>query len=257
MSRYEREGQHERVARPNLDPIVPRPTQRHRSRFNAPAASGGAVKPRRCARRQPLTPEQSLRRSVLSCTLWENEFSEDGASVSSRIIKAANAVPIATLAALALEARVTFNLPHVPLLLLALLAQRGSGSLLVSEAISAKIGRADELGEFLVVYAKVNGVEPNAVTRAVRIRASNKAGSVKARTPARLLQIPGNDARMKLLLEIILSVVLHPIALVLMLIDIARRSDLSSGKKLLWALVGLLWGVGEILYITVGDGALW
>ncbi len=62
---------------------------------------------------------------------------------------------------------------------------------------------------------------------------------------------------MKLLLEIILSVVLHPIALVLMLIDIARRSDLSSGKKLLWALVGLLWGVGEILYITVGDGALW
>ena len=62
---------------------------------------------------------------------------------------------------------------------------------------------------------------------------------------------------MKLLLEIILSVVLHPIALVLMLIDIARRSDLSSGKKLLWALVGLLWGVGEILYIIVGDGALW
>ncbi|MBC5799651.1 MAG: PLDc N-terminal domain-containing protein [Candidatus Eremiobacteraeota bacterium] len=62
---------------------------------------------------------------------------------------------------------------------------------------------------------------------------------------------------MKLLLEIILSIVLHPIALVLMLIDIARRSDLSSGKKLIWALVGLLWGVGEILYIIVGDGALW
>ncbi len=62
---------------------------------------------------------------------------------------------------------------------------------------------------------------------------------------------------MKLLLEILLSVVLHPIALVLMLIDIARRSDLGSGKKLIWALVGLLWGVGEILYIIVGDGALW
>jgi hypothetical protein len=62
---------------------------------------------------------------------------------------------------------------------------------------------------------------------------------------------------MKLLLEIILSIVLHPIALVLMLIDIARRSDLSSGKKLIWAFVGLLWGVGEILYIIVGDGTLW
>ncbi len=62
---------------------------------------------------------------------------------------------------------------------------------------------------------------------------------------------------MKLLLEIIISVLLHPIALILMLIDLVGRDDLSGGKKLLWAVVGLLWGLGEILYITVGDGALW
>ncbi len=62
---------------------------------------------------------------------------------------------------------------------------------------------------------------------------------------------------MKLLLEIVISIVLHPIALVLMLLNLAGREDLSGGKKLMWALVGLLWGLGEILYITVGDGALW
>jgi hypothetical protein len=63
---------------------------------------------------------------------------------------------------------------------------------------------------------------------------------------------------MKLLLEILVSVILHPIALVLMILNIVGRSDLDGGKKLVWALVGLLlWGIGPILYITIGDGALW
>ena len=62
---------------------------------------------------------------------------------------------------------------------------------------------------------------------------------------------------MKLLVEILLSAILHPIALLLMLLNILGRSDLDGGKKVVWSLVGLLWGVGPILYITVGDGALW
>jgi hypothetical protein len=62
---------------------------------------------------------------------------------------------------------------------------------------------------------------------------------------------------MKLLLEILVSIILHPIALLLMILNIIGRSDLDDGKKIVWALVGLLWGIGPILYITVGDGALW
>jgi hypothetical protein len=62
---------------------------------------------------------------------------------------------------------------------------------------------------------------------------------------------------MKLLLEILVSVILHPIAMLLMLINLIGRADIDGGKKLVWALVALLWGVGPILYITVGDGALW
>ena len=62
---------------------------------------------------------------------------------------------------------------------------------------------------------------------------------------------------MKLVLEILVSVILHPVAVVLMWISLAGRSDLSSAQKIVWALVGLLWGVGPVLYILVGNGSLW
>ena len=62
---------------------------------------------------------------------------------------------------------------------------------------------------------------------------------------------------MKLLLEVIISLILHPIAVVLMWINLAGRADLSGVEKLLWAIVGIVWGIGPILYILVGRGALW
>ncbi|MGB8265570.1 MAG: hypothetical protein WCE44_04550 [Candidatus Velthaea sp.] len=62
---------------------------------------------------------------------------------------------------------------------------------------------------------------------------------------------------MKLFLQIVLAVVLHPIAAILMWINLAGRDDLSGAKKILWAVIGVVWGIGPILYILVGDGALW
>lgn len=62
---------------------------------------------------------------------------------------------------------------------------------------------------------------------------------------------------MKLLLEILLAVFLHPIAFVLCLINILGRSDLTGLKKLVWVIVTLVWGVGPILYVLVGDGSMW
>ena len=62
---------------------------------------------------------------------------------------------------------------------------------------------------------------------------------------------------MKRLLEILVAIVLHPLAWILMLLNLLGRTDLSDGKKLIWALVGILWGIGPILYVLVGDGALW
>jgi len=62
---------------------------------------------------------------------------------------------------------------------------------------------------------------------------------------------------MKLFLQILVSIILHPVALLLMLLNLIGRTDLDGGKKVIWALVGLLWGIGPILYILIGEGALW
>jgi hypothetical protein len=62
---------------------------------------------------------------------------------------------------------------------------------------------------------------------------------------------------MKLLVEILISVFLHPIAFVLALINIAGRADLNAMQKVLWAVVCLFWGIGPILYILLGNGKLW
>ena len=62
---------------------------------------------------------------------------------------------------------------------------------------------------------------------------------------------------MKLFLQFLVAIILHPVALILMLLNLLGRDDLDGGKKLIWALVGLLWGIGPILYILIGEGALW
>lgn len=62
---------------------------------------------------------------------------------------------------------------------------------------------------------------------------------------------------MKLLLEIIVAVIFHPIAFILVLINLAGRNDLTDAQKLIWGVVSILWGIGPILYVLVGDGALW
>jgi len=61
----------------------------------------------------------------------------------------------------------------------------------------------------------------------------------------------------KLLIEILLAIFLHPIAFVLCLINILGRSDLTALQKLVWAIVTFVWGLGPILYVLVGDGEMW
>lgn len=97
-----------------------------------------------------LKPIQALRRSVLSCLLWEDEFYEDGTSIADRIAATAEKVSPQELAALIIEARSVHNLRHVPLILLKALAKRGGK--IVGDTIYETIQRADELSEFLSIY---------------------------------------------------------------------------------------------------------
>lgn len=105
-----------------------------------------------------LKPIQQLRRSVMSCFLWENEFYEDGQSIADRITSVAINCDSKDVAALAIEARTKGNLRHVPLLLLAVLARISTGTSILSQTMPKVIRRADELAEFLSIYAKYNGV---------------------------------------------------------------------------------------------------
>ncbi|HEV3091183.1 MAG TPA: hypothetical protein VGX91_07020 [Candidatus Cybelea sp.] len=62
---------------------------------------------------------------------------------------------------------------------------------------------------------------------------------------------------MKLLFEILLSVLLHPIAMILMWINLIARGDLTSFQKVAWFIVSIIWGLGPILYVLVAEGSLW
>lgn len=99
-----------------------------------------------------LTAEQQLRRSVLSCLLWEDEFYEDGLAIADRIAALASTVAPQVTADLAIEAREIFKLRHAPLMLLVALTRTGSGTPLVAQTIERVIQRADELTEFLALY---------------------------------------------------------------------------------------------------------
>ena len=62
---------------------------------------------------------------------------------------------------------------------------------------------------------------------------------------------------LKLIVEILLAIFLHPVVWVLCVINIVTRADLSGLQKVIWIIVTFLWGIGPILYILLGDGALW
>lgn len=62
---------------------------------------------------------------------------------------------------------------------------------------------------------------------------------------------------MKILLEFILSLILHPVAMILMWLSVLRREELSAVRKVVWLIISIIWGLGPLLYILVGGGELW
>lgn len=62
---------------------------------------------------------------------------------------------------------------------------------------------------------------------------------------------------MKLVFEVLLSIFLHPIAMILMWINLPSRTDLSGGRKVVWFIVSIIWGLGPILYLLIENGSLW
>ena len=99
-----------------------------------------------------ISPELQLRRSVLACMLWENQFYEDGVAIAGRIRELVAKVPAQPVAALAVEAREKMKLRHAPLLLVREMARLVTHRHLVAETLRRVIQRADELSEFVALY---------------------------------------------------------------------------------------------------------
>jgi len=106
-------------------------------------------------------PVEQLRRSVMSCLLWEDEFYEDGESIAKRIqgttaeiLKQKDGAE--TVANIAVEARTKFKLRHVPLVLLVALIRAATKQTraVVSGAIFEVVQRPDEMGELISLYWK-------------------------------------------------------------------------------------------------------
>ena len=99
-----------------------------------------------------ITPEQELRRTVLSCMLWEKTFYEDGVSVTERIQSLVPLVAPEKVQQIAIEARNSMKLRHVPLFLTRTMAQLATHKHLVGDTLNQVIQRPDELSEFLSIY---------------------------------------------------------------------------------------------------------
>lgn len=101
-------------------------------------------------RAQVIGAELQLRRSVMSCMLWEKEFYCEGEAIADRIKRLVKELPNYIVADMAREARGFMNLRHVPLLLARELARKTT----VKQLLIDIIQRPDELTEFLAIYWK-------------------------------------------------------------------------------------------------------
>lgn len=96
--------------------------------------------------------ESLLRRSVMACLMWEDNFYEDGALNAENIKQLVPLVRPQVVFDIAVEARTKQKLRHVPLLLAREMARSNIHKWMVSRLLPKIILRADELAEFLAIY---------------------------------------------------------------------------------------------------------
>src|SRR5579859_1902264 len=104
------------------------------------------------ARGRKFTPEQELKRALMNCLLWEDQFYEDGVSIADRIKDLVPRVEPAKVATLAIEAREAMKLRHAPLLVVREMARHEKHRVLVADTLARVIQRPDEMTELLAIY---------------------------------------------------------------------------------------------------------
>lgn len=104
------------------------------------------------AKARKFAPEQMLRRALMNCMLWEDQFYEDGVAIAERMKALVPAVAPERAAALAIEAREQMKLRHAPLLIVREMARHEKHRVLVADTLARVVQRPDELTELLAIY---------------------------------------------------------------------------------------------------------
>src|SRR5215467_8796601 len=180
-----------------------------------------AVQTHEGAPAQRVGPKQELRRTVLTCLLWEDTFYEKGNDIAKRIAELVERNKPEDVAALACEARDKMQLRHAPLFLARELARRKGAGPLVAETLERVIQRADELGEFVALYWKPKkqplsaGVKrglARAFTKfdAYQLAKYNRDGAVKLRDVLFLCHAKPKDAEQAALWKKLVENTLEP-----------------------------------------------
>jgi 60 kDa SS-A/Ro ribonucleoprotein len=104
------------------------------------------------AKAKRFTPEQELKRALMNCLLWEDQFYEDGVAIAERMKGLVPLVDAAKVSELAIEAREQMKLRHAPLLIVREMARHETHRGLVADTLARIVQRPDELTEFLAIY---------------------------------------------------------------------------------------------------------
>ncbi|MDF0580819.1 TROVE domain-containing protein [Bradyrhizobium yuanmingense] len=104
------------------------------------------------ARAVRFTPEMELKRALMNCLLWEDQFYEDGVAIADRIKALVPEVAPERVAQLAIEAREVMKLRHAPLFVIREMARSEKHRTLVADTLAQVIQRPDEMTELLAIY---------------------------------------------------------------------------------------------------------
>jgi hypothetical protein len=151
------------------------------------------------ARGRAFAPEQELRRALMNCMLWEDQFYEDGVSIAERIGALVPKLEAETVAAMAIEAREDMKLRHAPLLIVREMARHEGHKALVAATLERVIQRPDELTEFLAIYwSDALGPMQQRKTRAVSAQAKKGLARAFAKFDAYQLAKYNRDGAVRL-----------------------------------------------------------
>jgi hypothetical protein len=138
------------------------------------------------------TPEMELRRTLLNCLLWEDQFYEDGVAIADRIKTLVPLVEPVRTAALAVAAREEMKLRHAPLLVLREMARHETHRGLVADTLARVIQRPDEMTELLAIYW-ADALGPQQQRKRQPISAQIKKGLAQALTKFDAYQLAKYD----------------------------------------------------------------